>query len=57
MVGEKLRNSKKKGNYSERDGNEQTERTNKIPRKNNNLAKIFKKSDNCQLKKTRKYLP
>ena len=51
----KINEHKEKGNDSKRDGNQQITRSNKIPRKNNNLApKTI--SDNCQLKRKRKYL-
>ena len=36
--GYKTNYHKEKGNSSERDGNQQSPRSNKIPRKNNNLA-------------------
>ena len=36
----KINEHKEKGNDVERDGNQQTTRSNKIPRKNNNLATV-----------------
>ena len=36
--GYKIKRHSEKGKDSERDGNQQITRTNKIPRKNNNLA-------------------